>query len=267
MEGNRIDLDSLARIRIILVEPKEPGNVGAVARAMKNMGLKKLYLVHPPDFASGEARKMATGSGDVLYGATVSDSLEEALAGTVLSVATTHRKRQHFECPHSPEGVARRLVSLPPGTEGAVVFGREDRGLTTDEVHRCNVVARIPTARPYPSLNLAQAALIFAYELSRAAASSDVEAEPRDLAPFEAVESFYTHVASVLEKLGFVSRHRPQTFMHAIRRTFGRMALENRDVATLHKLFRQVDKFAARHGVNDGRDDDPVAGIKKNRTP
>ncbi len=266
MKGNRTDLDSLAQIRIILVEPKEPGNVGAVARAMKNMGLNKLYLVHPSDFASGEARKMATGSGDVLYGATVSDSLEEALAGTVLSVATTHRKRQHFECPSSPEAVARRLVSLPPGNEGAVVFGREDRGLTTDEIHRCNVVARIPTARPYPSLNLAQAALIFAYELSRAAAS-DAEAEPRDLAPFEAVESFYAHVASVLEKLGFVSPHRLQTFMHAIRRTFGRVALENRDVATLHKLFRQVDKFAARYGVNDGQDDDPVAGIKKKWTP
>lgn len=249
----------LDRIRIVLVGTKEPGNIGAVARAMKNMGLSRLYLVGPPDFRSGDAKKMAHGSGDILYGATVAGTLEEALSGTSLAVGTTHRERSDFDLLYGPRKVAGRLLSLPEGAEGALVFGREENGLTNDELQLCQVTARIPTAHRYPSLNLAQAVLIFGYELYRAA-ENPPETPRLDLAPFDEIESMYRHISSALDKLGFVSRHRPETFMRSVRRLLGRTPLERRDVATVHKIFRQVDRFVARHGLDtetNSREVDP----------
>ena len=104
----------LDHIRIVLVEPKEPGNIGAVARAMKNTGLSHLYLVNPPDHTSGTARAMAHGSGDILYGATVVSSLAEALADVSLAVGTSHRKRREFDIVHPPQTAVDKLLSLPP---------------------------------------------------------------------------------------------------------------------------------------------------------
>lgn len=242
--------NALRHIRIVLVEPKEPGNIGAVARAMKNMGLSRLYLVNPSDFQSGDARKMAHGSGDVLYGATVCRSLQEALSDTALAVGTTHRTRRNIDLFYGPRQVAGRLVSLPAGVEGALVFGREETGLVNDELQLCQVASRISTACAYPSLNLSQAVLLFGYELYQAALNPPQMPE-LDPAPFEEIESMYAHISGALDKLGFVSRHRPETFMHSVRRLFGRLALERRDVATVHKIFRQVDRFVARHGLDD----------------
>ena len=244
---------SLDRIRIVLVEPAEPGNIGAVARAMKNMGLSRLYLVAPSDFRSGDARKMAHGSADILYGATVTKTLKDALSGAALAVGTTHRKRRQFDLFYSPGHVARRLICLPEGAEGALVFGPEGRGLTNAELALCQMVGSIPTAHSYPSLNLAQAALVFAYELYQAALNP-ADVPPLIPAPFEEIEAMYCHISSALDKLGFVSRHRPETFMRSIRRLFGRIPLEHRDVATVHKIFRQIDKFVARHGLDVGGD-------------
>ena len=240
----------LERIRVVLVEPKEPGNVGSVARAMKNAGLSRLYLVNPPDHRCGEARKMAHGSGEVLYGATVCSSLSEALEGTTLAVATTHRKRQSLDLMHGPREVAARLTSLPDDGEGALVFGREENGLTNDELQLCGMVGHIATPNRYPSLNLSQAVLIFGYELYQSIEKPSQVPE-LDLAPFEQVEAMYDHITDALDKLGFVSRHRPETFLRSIRRIFGRVSLEKRDVATIHRIFRQVDKYVSRHGSDE----------------
>lgn len=242
--------EALDRIRVVLAGAKEPGNVGSVARAMKNMGLSRLYLVDPPDHTCGDARKMAHGSGDVLYGATVCESLEEALSGTVLSVGTTHRKREHFDVMYGPRHAAEKLVSLPGGNETALVFGREENGLTNDEMRLCSIVANIPTAHRYPSLNLSQAVLIFGYELFRAAAEPREEPE-LDHPSFEEMESLYAHIASGLDKLGFPADYMPKAFPRSIRRLFGRLSMDRRDVATLHRIFRQIDKFVAVHKSND----------------
>ena len=246
MEDREPGLEALDRVRIVLVEPKEPGNVGSVARAMKNMGLTRLYLVRPPDHRSGDARKMAHGSGDILYGASVFDTLEEALAGTVLAVGTTHRQRQSLDLMVGPHEATRRLVSLPDGAEGALVIGREQNGLTNAELEMCQVISRIPSACRYPSLNLSQAAVIFAHELYQAAAQPR-EIPDLDIAPHEHLEAMYRHISEALDKLGFVSRHRPSTFMRSLRRLFGRIPFERRDVATIHRIFRQVDKYISRH--------------------
>ncbi len=245
--------DTLNRIRIVLVEPNQPGNIGSVARAMKNAGLTRLYLVRSVDHTCGDARKMAHGSGEILYGATVTDTLDEALAGTILTVGTSARTRKDFDVLYGPTAVAKRLASIPPDGEGALVFGREKHGLTNDELERCQVVCRIPSAHAYPSLNLSQAVLIMGYELYRAALDLD-EQPDLQLAPHEQIEAMYEHVARGLDMLGFSSHHRPETFMRSIRRLFGRIQLEKRDVSTLHRIFRHIDRFVARHDLDVERD-------------
>jgi len=246
--SSRTNLD---HIRIILVEPKEPGNIGAVARAMKNTGLSRLYLVNPPDHTSGDARAMAHGSGDILYGATVVSSLPEALADVSLAIGTSHRIRREFDLIHPPRTIADKLLSLPETHEGAIVFGREQNGLTNSEIQLCQMVTRIPSAVKYPSLNLSQATLIYGYELFQAInAETPPDTFGLDLAHHRELESMYDHIKSALTKLGFVSRHRPETFLRSIRRIFNRIDMEHRDVATVHRLFRQIDRFISRHDLD-----------------
>lgn len=244
-----VDLKGLDSISFVLVEPKQPGNIGSVARAMRNMGLKNLTLVNPADHKSGDARKMAVGSGDILYGARVCDSLQEALADVSLAAATTHRQRRHDHVLVGPQELARRVLSLPEGHRAAIVFGREEHGLTNDEIQLCQMAAKIPSAATYPSLNLSQAALIIGYELYRLAVDPPEQAD-LDLATHHEVESVFSHIESTLDKLGFNHRNRPKSFMRSVRRALGRIPMESRDAATFHKIFRQVDKFISRHGLD-----------------
>ena len=256
MGANLRKKKSLGHIRIVLVEPKQPGNIGSVARAMKNTGLSRLYLVNPPDHTCGEARMMAHGSGDILYGATVAQTLEEALIGTNLVVATSHRRRRDFTERYGPRAASEKLLALPEGLEGALVFGREESGLTNDEVQLCHIVSQIPSPVRYPSLNLSQAMLIFGYELYQAT-HNPPEIPELTPAPFEQLEAMYAHIDRSMRKLGFVSRNHPETFMRSIRRVFGRIPLERRDVSTIHKIFRQIDRFISRHGLDTQTDRPP----------
>ena len=247
------EIEALKHIRLVLVDPKQPGNIGSVARAMKNMGLSRLYLVNPADHTCGEARALAHGSGDILYGATVVNSLEEALAGTHFVVGTSHRVRRGFNTLHSPTEAAQQLVALDQDREGAIVFGREQNGFTNDELHLCQMISRVPSAVAYPSLNLAQATLIYGYELFQAVHQAPPPPE-LDMAPHDEIETMYDHIKIGLDKLGFVSRHDPRTFMRSIRRIFNRTQMERRDVATIHQIFRQIDRFVARHGIDTSQE-------------
>ena len=239
----------LDRVRIVLVEPKQAGNIGSIARAMRNAGLSRLYLVNPgADHTSGDGRKMAVGAGDILYRARVVDSIEEAVDGTVLVVGTSHKTRKDFPVVYGPTEVANRLVSIPGESEGALIFGREERGLTNREIQLCQIITRIPSARTYPSYNLSQAVLIFGYELHKAAMHPP-EVPDWDLAPFGQLEAMYHHLAQSLDNLGFKSPHRPETFIRSVRRFFGRIPLEKRDVSTVHRICRQVDRFIGKHGI------------------
>ena len=240
----------LDRVRIVLVEPKQAGHVGSIARAMRNAGLSRLVLVNPgADHTSGDARKMAVGAGDILYKAKVVGSIEEAVEDTVLVVGTSHKTRKDFPVVFGPSEVASRLVSIPNEGEGALVFGREQRGLTNREIQLCQLIAQIPSTRTYPSYNLSQAVLIFGYELYRAA-ENPPESPDWDLAPVGQIEAMYRHLAQSLDNLGFKTHHRPETFIRSVRRFFGRIPLEKRDVSTLHRICRQVDRFIGKHGID-----------------
>ncbi|MBT4137572.1 MAG: hypothetical protein HOE48_06625, partial [Candidatus Latescibacteria bacterium] len=176
-------------------------------------------------------------------------TLEEALEGTSFVVGTSHRNRRGFNTLHSPAEAADQLVALDQGREGAIVFGREQNGFTNDELHLCQMISRVPSAVAYPSLNLSQATLIYGYELFQAVHKAAPPPE-LDLASHDEIESMYGHVQEGLDKLGFVARHDPRTFMRSIRRIFNRTQMERRDVATLHQIFRQIDRFVARHGID-----------------
>ena len=167
--GETVNGTLLHRVRIVLVEPTHPGNVGAVARAMKTMGLDRLCLVAPRRFPSAEATARAAGADDVLHAARVVGSLDEAIADCGFVLGTTARSRR-IEWPvfDAREG-ARRAVAQGAREQVAVMFGRESAGLTNAEIDRCHALVRIPAASRFSSLNVAAAVQILAYEMRVAA--------------------------------------------------------------------------------------------------
>ncbi len=161
--------ERLGRLRIVLVETSHPGNIGATARAMKTMGLKRLALVNPREFPSAAATANASGADDILHVASRHESLAEAIADCGMVVGTTARPR-YLEWPvESPRAMAQAVMTLPSNTHCALVFGREQSGLSNEELALCQRVIRIPTDETFSSLNLAQAVQICAYELRLAA--------------------------------------------------------------------------------------------------
>lgn len=230
-------------IRIVLVEPKVPGNTGAAARAIKNMGLASLVLVRPWFHGHPQARYMAHGSEDVLERAEVHDTLSGAVAGSVLVVGTTRRRRT--SAPFSnPRNAAPLILESSASGPVSVLFGREDRGLLNDELKLCQLLVAIPSSRTQPSLNLAQAVMVMAYELF--SAEHPGVPSPLDLAPSEEIEVMYGHLARSLETLGFRERNDGVNYMKSLRRVFSRTRLERRDVASIHKLCGEIDRFALR---------------------
>ncbi len=231
-------------IAIVLVEPQNPGNVGMVCRAMKNMGLSRLRLVNPCRLDHPDAAKFAVSAKDMLEHAEVFPTLAAALADTPLSVATTRRHGKYRQEIFTPDEVAARLRADGGGNRAALVFGREDSGLTTDEVALCRWQATIPTAEEYGSLNLAQAVLIFAYELFRKT-GGEVSTQPRTLAPGDDLETLYHHMEQSLLRIGFLNPQNPAHLMRSLRRILARAELDTREVAVLRGLMSQIDWAAA----------------------
>lgn len=231
-------------IAIVLVEPQNPGNVGMVCRAMKNMGLTELRLVNPCRIDHPDAAKFAVSAKDVLERAGIFPSLAAALADVPLSVATTRRHGKYRREIFTPDQVAARLRADGGINRAALVFGREDSGLTTDEVALCRWQATIPTAEEYGSLNLAQAVLIFAYELFRGN-GGDVLTQPRVLAPGDDLETLYHHMEQSLLRIGFLNPQNPAHLMRSLRRILARAELDTREVAVLRGMMSQIDWAAA----------------------
>ena len=242
--------DYFSRIHIVLVEPKVPGNIGAVARAMTTMGLTRLVLVNPVEFRhESEARWMAHGAGEILDAARVVPTLDEAVNDLALVVGTTNRTRGIWLNPiQSIDQACAELAAVARNQPAGILFGREDRGLLNDELQRCNAIARIPAATTYPSLNLAQSVMVCAYELFRAAGASPPSSEVR-LAENRAVERVSLRIHETLLRLGFTSTPSEETFLRSIRRVLRRsLRLEQRDVATLHKVCDEIDAYVGRRG-------------------
>jgi tRNA/rRNA methyltransferase len=232
----------LSRIRVVLSRPSHPGNIGAAARAMKTMGIAQLVLVRPKRFPAAEARAMASGALDILHSARVCASLDEALAGTMFSVALSARPRELSHAPLDARAAAREAVESARQGEVAIVFGNETVGLTNAEVLRCSRLARIPASDEYASLNLAQAVQVMAYEL-RMAALGPAAAHPKaELAPHEEVEQLYTHLERSLYASGFLHPRYPRKLMDRLRRMFARAKLEKVEVNILRGMLAAWDR-------------------------
>lgn len=232
------------KIAVVLVEPQSPGNVGMVCRAMKNMGLSDLRLVNPCETNHPEAHKFAVSARDLLDGAHIFPTLEEALSDTELSVATTRRHGKYRQEIYTPGEIASKLRENLSSNRAAIVFGREDSGLTTHEVSICRWHATIPTSDEYGSLNLAQAVLIFSYELFKGAGGVETE-QARTIAGTEEGEALYDHMERTLLRIGFLNPENPAHIMRSIRRIFARAELNSREVSLFRGMMSQIDWAAS----------------------
>ena len=238
---------ALHRLRIVLVEPTHPGNIGATARAMKAMGLDRLCLVAPARFPSAEATARAAGADDVLHEARVVGSVDEALTGCGLVLGTTARVRR-IEWPvvDVREG-ARRAVAQAAETPVAVLFGRERSGLTNAEVDRCHALVRIPAAARFSSLNVAAAVQIVAYEMRLAAGgASVVPADPEaPSATAEELEGFYRHLEATLVRIGYLDPAAPKLLMRRLRRLFSRAGPDRAEINILRGILTAATRASA----------------------
>lgn len=231
----------LDRIRVVLMQPSHPGNIGAAARAMKTMGLARLVLVDPREFPHPDAQARASGASDVLEAATVVRSLDDALAGTRFACALSARRRDL-----TPEAVdvrtaAAELVAHAQSADAAIVFGPERVGLRIEDVSRCHRLVRIPANPQYPSLNLAAAVQIAAYEVRRAwATDAPIELQGTDVHPasHEEVERLIVHLEETMRGCGFLDPARPGRLIQRMRRMFARARPEAEEVAILRGFLR-----------------------------
>jgi tRNA/rRNA methyltransferase/tRNA (cytidine32/uridine32-2'-O)-methyltransferase len=241
----------LDRVRVVMVEPSHPGNVGATARAMKTMGLTGLALVRPQGFPSAEATARASGADDVLYAAPLHDRLPEALDDCVLVAASTARPRRIPWPVLEPREAARRLLEAAADGPVALLLGRERTGLTNPEIERSDFVVTIPTDPGYPSLNVAAAAQVLCYELALAARAAGAPgAEPAFDAPATAgeVERLLDHLRETLVAVDFLDPAQPRHLMRRLARLLRRARLEQTEVHILRGILKAVDDATGRRG-------------------
>ena len=240
--------ENLANIRIILFEPREPGNIGSVARVVKGMGLSELYLVNPVQFQNVDAAyNMAHGARDILKTCNVVPELKDALEGIQYLVGTTHRRRDvRLPPPVTARDAAQKIASISQDKSVALLFGREDFGLSTDQISRCQLTASVPMATKNPSLNLAQAVQIFVYEVF-IASLKDNPLDEIAYAEVHALEEFYGRVTRLLDKVGMTPYNQEwETYLKSLRRVFSRAPLEERDIATLDMIFSTTYRHIVR---------------------
>lgn len=241
---------ALAEVRIVLVEPAGPLNVGAIARIMKNMGLQQLVLVNPQcDPLSLEAQQMAVHAFDILQAAQIVETLPAALQGCTRAIATTVRMRTldtHLEDPQT----ALPWLTATPGQAAALIFGPEYRGLSNEELYYAQRFVRIPSSSAYPSLNLAQAVAICCYELAKSAQTPERNCLPAiaaDYASLEVLEGFYQQLEELLLKIGYLYSHTATSRMEKFRQMFNRAQLENSEVAMLRGILTQMEWALSRN--------------------
>src|SRR6476646_1298958 len=207
-------LDRLSAVRIVLVATSHPGNIGAAARAMHTMGLSRLVLVDPRRFPDAEAVALASGATAILDDAQVVATLEEALAGSILTVGLSGRPREFAGRVLALRAAAAESIAHAARGDVALVFGTEMSGLSNDELARCAVIAAIPANPGYASLNLAAAVQVVAYELRQAATDGAVWRAPRfEPASFDEIEELYAHGRRTLADMRFLDPRMPRRLL------------------------------------------------------
>lgn len=243
----------LANIRIVLINTQHPGNIGGTARAMKNMGLSQLVLVNPQDYPAEKALWRAGHALDVLDNTRVVATLEDAINDCGLVLGTSARERSIPWPLHTAREAGEHAVREAPQHPVAILFGREDRGLTNEELQRCHAHLHIPANPVYSALNLATAVQVVAYEVRQAAlAASDTPAKPAwadwDIAPAktEALEYYFQHLEQTMVDIGFHKRDNPRQTMARLRRLFFRIRPDEMELAILRGILTGTQQVVAR---------------------
>ncbi|MES2217282.1 MAG: tRNA (cytosine(32)/uridine(32)-2'-O)-methyltransferase TrmJ [Pseudomonadota bacterium] len=228
-------------IRIVLVNTSHPGNIGSAARAMKTMGLSSLYLVAPEKFPNKQADALAVGAADILASATVVATVEEAIADCEMVVGTSTRNRKIPWPILTPREFAEKVQERPAKT--AILFGREDSGLTNEELHLCHYHIQIPANPAFSSLNLAAAVQVIAYEL-HVSATKPCESEEWDFAwaTTQQMEGFYEHLERVLMAINFLDPTNPRQLMTRLRRLYLRAHPDVMELNILRGVLSAVEK-------------------------
>lgn len=242
----------LDRVRVVLSHTTHPGNIGAAARAMKTMGVARLYLVNPKIFPAAEADARAAGAEDLLRAATVCNGLDQALSGTVAAVACSGRHRDLTHPQLTPREAAATLIDYAHHGNVALVFGTEMSGLTTAEVMKCRWLSQIPADPAFSSLNLGAAVQVMTYEMRNAVASSQAVEPGQPLpgafrpmargepASFDEIEMFYRQLEEKMIAIGFLDPARPKRLMQRMRRLFARSGLEKEEVNILRGILSAI---------------------------
>ena len=237
---------TLENVGIILVQPQIPENIGAVARAMHNMGLCRLVLVDPKNCDRDRMKKTATGSSTkVLDSMDIYKNLREALAPFQYLVGTTARIGASRPALARPRSLAQKLIPISQNNFVGILFGPEDRGLSNDQLRFCHTIATVPTAS-FSSLNLAQAVVIFCYELLLATDRIQQDTYPPRLADSFELEGMYDHLREMLSKIGFLDPQNPEHWLLNIRRFLSRVPLRAREVRIIRGVCRQMDWYTAK---------------------
>lgn len=233
----------LNNLRVVLVRPRGSGNIGSIARVMKNFGARELAIVGTARTRSFWARAMAVHGRDVLSDAKCYESLREATADCHLIVGTTARTGLYRSHSRTPRQVAPEIVAVARTGKVALIFGPEDHGLSNKDLEPCQLLATIPTRTDYPSLNVAQAAVVCLYEIF-VASMEEIPQATIQRAAGEPIERLFDIMRDSLLKIGFLDSENPEHMLLAFRRFLGRAGLEDKDVRILTGMFRQIEWYA-----------------------
>ena len=247
-----------ANIRIVLVETSHPGNIGAVARAMKNMLLESLYLVRPKQFPDGQAMARSSGAIDVLNNAVVCETLAEAITDCQLVIAASARRRSiPWPMISAPEA-ALKLIQRGQVAPVALVFGREDRGLNNEELDHCHFMVQLPANPEFSSLNLAAAVQVFSYEIRKTFLADKSLQVTTDSAPAVAIDlndvdrpassnnlmNLFTHLEKTLIQVNFMPAHRTRTLMRKLMRFFYKSQITEEEVSIFRGILSELDRLS-----------------------
>lgn len=235
---NQADKINPDNITIVLNQPRYPENIGSGARAMRNMGFYRLIVVDPENFDIEKVEKLATHAAkDVVEKIQVCENLKQALAPFNYVVGTTARLGGQRQV-NSPPVMAEKLVPISKENNIAVVFGREDRGLSNEDIRLCHGLVNIPTAE-FSSLNLAQSVMVICYELFNAGTGKNKAFAPKMANRYE-LDGMYEDLKDILIKISYINPDNPDYWMRYIRDFFTRMQIRAREVGIIRGLIRQV---------------------------
>ncbi|MEE2731151.1 MAG: RNA methyltransferase [Pseudomonadota bacterium] len=253
-------MELLQRIRIVMINTSDSGNIGAAARAMKTMGVSDLVLVAPKEYPTAKATARASGAADLLHQARVVETLDEAIADCQMVFGTSARMRTIPWPLMSPREATQLVLNEPEGADIAVVFGREDAGLNNEELRRCHYHICIPGNEAYSVLNVAAAVQVICYEMRMAALSqaavSSGQAQPSDkpvmpleitdwdepLVSAEDMERFMKHFEETLLDIGFFDPNNPKQLMTRARRLFMRTRMDRLEMNLMRGVLSTVQK-------------------------